>query len=215
MTTSWVLKRIKALKVVWVGNCRTLTAIKYLRICIFKKLSTHLFSILHLLSRTLQCVLKSSKSFRHLRSCWQTDSAWLHVGRASIGYGSFSAAKGNGRIIISQVKQSIKKFYKFASRLKISKTFLQLQYCNLPFLSTNPHGWSNRKSRKWLQSGSMPGSLQRQVGRKNWNACSVLNAAWHFVTVTVLQDTARTMKFRRVWECEWERQIVAAIFNDL
>jgi len=59
--------------------------------CLFPLL-THLFSILHLLSRTLQCVLKSSKSFRHLRSCWQTDSAWLHVGRASIGYGSFSAA---------------------------------------------------------------------------------------------------------------------------
>lgn len=35
----------------------------------------------------------------------------------------------------------------------------------------------------------MPGSLHKQVGRKNGNAWSVLKAAWHFVTVTVLQAT--------------------------
>uniref|UniRef100_A0A8D8A2Y3 (northern house mosquito) hypothetical protein n=1 Tax=Culex pipiens TaxID=7175 RepID=A0A8D8A2Y3_CULPI len=35
----------------------------------------------------------------------------------------------------------------------------------------------------------MPGSLHRQVGRKNGNAWSVRSAAWHLVTVTVLQAT--------------------------
>lgn len=59
----------------------------------------------------------------------------------------------------------------------------------LPFFDTNPHGWSNRKSRKLLQSGSMPGSLHKHVGWKNGNACNVFNAAWHFVTVTVLHAT--------------------------
>lgn len=60
----------------------------------------------------------------------------------------------------------------------------------LPRLLTNPHGWSNRKSRKLLHSGSIPGSLHRHVGRKNGNACNVFSAARHFVTVTVLHATA-------------------------
>lgn len=53
--------------------------------------TSHLSSIRHLFSRTLQWVLKSSNSLMHLRSCWHTDNAWLHVGKASTGYGSFSA----------------------------------------------------------------------------------------------------------------------------
>lgn len=44
----------------------------------------------HLLSRTLQCVLKLSKSSMHFGDCWHIANAWLHVGSASIGYGSFS-----------------------------------------------------------------------------------------------------------------------------
>lgn len=55
----------------------------------------HLSSILHLLSRTLQCVLKFSNNFMHFLSCWQTLSAWLQVGSASTGYGSFSEKKRN------------------------------------------------------------------------------------------------------------------------
>jgi hypothetical protein len=35
----------------------------------------------------------------------------------------------------------------------------------------------------------MPGSLHKHVSLKNGNACNVRNAAWHFVTVTVLQAT--------------------------
>lgn len=62
-------------------------------------------------------------------------------------------------------------------------------YKNVPFLTTTPHGWSNKKSRKLLHSGSRPGSLHKHVGRKNGNACNVFNAAKHFVTVTVLQAT--------------------------
>lgn len=42
-----------------------------------------------------------------------------------------------------------------------------------------------------MQSGSAPGSLHKQVGRKNGKAWSVLNAAWHFVTVTVLHATVK------------------------
>lgn len=57
---------------------------------------TYLSSILHLLSLTLQCSLKSSNNLMHLRSCWHTDNAWLHVGKASTGYGSFSARKLEG-----------------------------------------------------------------------------------------------------------------------
>lgn len=47
----------------------------------------------HLPSRTLQCVLKFSYSWLQTFSFWQTERAWLHVGRASIGYGSFSETK--------------------------------------------------------------------------------------------------------------------------
>lgn len=60
----------------------------YISLSLYK---SYLSSILHLLSLTLQCVLKSSNSFKHFLSCWHTDNAWLHVGNASIGYGSFSA----------------------------------------------------------------------------------------------------------------------------
>lgn len=69
---------------------------------------------------------------------------------------------------------------------------------HLPFFKTNPQGWSNKKSRKLLQSGSMPGSLHKHVGRKNGNACSVFNAAWHFVTVTVLQATENKKKINTI-----------------
>lgn len=75
----------------------------------------------------------------------------------------------------------------------------QAQLCNaficftmiLPLLITRPHGWSNKKSLKLLHSGSTPGSLHKQVGRKNGKACRVFNAAKHFVTVTVLQATEK------------------------
>lgn len=51
-----------------------------------------------------------------------------------------------------------------------------------------------------MQSGSAPGSLHRQVGRKNGNAWSVLSAAWHFVTVTVLHATvSREKKKTETW----------------
>lgn len=42
--------------------------------------------------------------------------------------------------------------------------------------------------------GSTPGSLQRHVGLKNGKAWSVRRAAWHFVTVTVLQATKATKR---------------------
>lgn len=51
------------------------------------------------------------------------------------------------------------------------------------------HGGSNRKSRKLLHSGSTAGSLHKHVGVNNGNACNVFNAAWHLVTVAVLQAT--------------------------
>lgn len=50
-----------------------------------KQSHTNLSSIRHLLSRTLQWVLKSSKSFMHFLSCWHTLNAWLQVGKASTG----------------------------------------------------------------------------------------------------------------------------------
>lgn len=61
---------------------------------------------------------------------------------------------------------------------------------SVPLMLTTLHGWSNRKSRKLLHSGSSPGSLHKHVGRKNGKACNVFNAAKHLVTVTVLQATA-------------------------
>lgn len=64
----------------------------YILYIFLSQYKSYLSSILHLLSLTLQCVLKSSNSFKHFLSCWHTDNAWLHVGNASIGYGSFSAA---------------------------------------------------------------------------------------------------------------------------
>lgn len=51
----------------------------------------HLSSIRHFPSRTLQLTLKSSNNLMHFLSCWQTERAWLQVGSASTGYGSFSA----------------------------------------------------------------------------------------------------------------------------
>jgi hypothetical protein len=66
---------------------------------------------------------------------------------------------------------------------------------NSPFLLTYIQGWSNRKSRNELHSGSTWGSLHRHVGRKNGKAWSVLRAAWHFVTVTVEHATANTQTY--------------------
>lgn len=54
---------------------------------------TYLSSIRHLLSRTLQYVLKLSNSSMHFGDCWHIANAWLHVGSASIGYGSFSVGQ--------------------------------------------------------------------------------------------------------------------------
>lgn len=60
---------------------------------------------------------------------------------------------------------------------------------DLPFFRTKTQGWSKRKSRNELHSGSTWGSRHKHVGLKNGNAWRVRNAAWHFVTVTVEQAT--------------------------
>lgn len=75
-----------------------------------KKSKVYLSSILHLLSRTLQCVLKFSNSFMHFLSCWHTDSAWLQVGKASTGYGSFSVLNREEKTfyIVQNIEKSIK-----------------------------------------------------------------------------------------------------------
>lgn len=81
----------------------------------------------------------------------------------------------------------------------------------------------------------MPGSLHKQVGRKNGNAWSVLKAAWHFVTVTVLQATENWNKKKmylklllNLYSCKvkslsllvvlvpflfWSRQVILNIYS--
>lgn len=143
-------------------------------------LKPYLSSMRHLLSRTLQCVLKLSKSSMHFGDCWHIANAWLHVGSASLGYGSFSV---NNAVDIL--------FCTHKTTINENKKEKNLTLCSfaLPFFLTSPHGWSNKKSWKLLHSGSSPGSLHRHVGRKNGNACNVFSAAKHFVTVTVLHAT--------------------------
>lgn len=50
----------------------------------------------------------------------------------------------------------------------------------------------------------MLGSLHKHVGRKNGNACNVRNAAWHFVTVTVLHATEKGWKNGKIITNGWK-----------
>lgn len=77
----------------------------------------YLSSIRHLFSLTLQCALKSSNNLMHFLSCWHTDNAWLHVGNASIGYGSFSVKTWEEKWSVFLKKFSFR--YIFSRRGKI------------------------------------------------------------------------------------------------
>lgn len=130
----------------------------------------------------------------HFGDCWHTANAWLHVGNASIGYGSFSVLFFPPKIQSKKKRKEKKCSNAYFSLCSLNHKTLCFWMDfffidSIPFFRTIPHGWSNRKSWKLLHSGSRPGSLHKHVGRKNGNACNVFKAAKHFVTVTVLHAT--------------------------